>query len=141
MLNTDYSLNKILALGVNDRSTVIWVYKANILKRWSCKPEIEIILYTMTTWIILVTPFLVIITLITVILQRQHLLIVLLSLEIIILRLVLMIITLLNVTWILLVITTLTFGACEARLGLACITAIRRSYGNDHLSSLSTNKC
>lgn len=27
-------------------------------------------------------------------------------------------------------------GACEARLGLACLVSIMRAYGNDHISAL-----
>ena len=95
----------------------------------------------MIVWITIITPSLVFITLLCVILQRQHLLIALLALEAIILSLILIVIILINTSWLIFVITILTFGACEARLGLACITAIRRSYGNDHLNTLILNKC
>nr|YP_010429366.1 NADH dehydrogenase subunit 4L [Perinereis vancaurica]USR67358.1 NADH dehydrogenase subunit 4L [Perinereis vancaurica] len=90
---------------------------------------------------IMVTPVLVLVTLTCVILQRQHLLMALLALEAMILSLVLMIIILINTTWLMFVIAMLTFGACEASLGLACMTAMSRSYGNDHLNMLSLNKC
>jgi len=38
-------------------------------------------------------------------------------------------------------IILLTFGACEARLGLRIIVIISRTYGADMLNSLSINKC
>jgi len=101
----------------------------------------KIFLCTMTSWIVIVSPLLVLITLTCVILQRIHLLIALLALEAIILRLVFILIVLTDTRWVIFVIVILTFGACEASLGLACITAIRRSYGNDRLNSLSLNKC
>nr|QHT64910.1 NADH dehydrogenase subunit 4L [Perinereis sp. PA-2020] len=95
----------------------------------------------MTSWMILITPVLVLVSLTCVILQRQHLLMALLALEAMILSLILMIIILVNATWLMFVIAILTFGACEASLGLACMTAMSRSYGNDHMNTLSLNKC
>lgn len=121
--------------------SVVWVYKANILKHWSCKPEIEVILYTMTPWIMLITPILVIVSLVCVILQHQHLLMALLALEVIVLSIIFLIILVIGSNWLIFVIIILTFGACEASLGLACMTAMRRSYGNDHINSLLLNKC
>lgn len=38
-------------------------------------------------------------------------------------------------------IVLLTFGACEASLGLSLIVIISRFYGSDILKSLSINKC
>ena len=38
-------------------------------------------------------------------------------------------------------IVLLTFGACEARLGLSLIVIMSRYYGNDIFKSLNTNKC
>lgn len=38
-------------------------------------------------------------------------------------------------------IIILTFGACEARLGLRIIVLISRTYGSDKLNSLTINKC
>jgi len=35
----------------------------------------------------------------------------------------------------------LTFGACEARLGLRLLVKISRHYGSDTLSNLALNKC
>ena len=36
---------------------------------------------------------------------------------------------------------TLTFGACEASLGLACLVAITRSHGNDLFNTIISSKC
>nr|QNN93045.1 NADH dehydrogenase subunit 4L [Platynereis sp. 1 PA-2020] len=95
----------------------------------------------MMTWMMIITPMLVILTITCVIMQRQHLLMALLALEAMILSIVFMIITMINVSWSMFIIVILTFGACEASLGLACMTAMSRSYGNDRISSLSINKC
>nr|YP_010010540.1 NADH dehydrogenase subunit 4L [Nereis zonata]QOH99546.1 NADH dehydrogenase subunit 4L [Nereis zonata] len=95
----------------------------------------------MISWMTSVSPMLIIIALVCAMIQRQHLLMVLLALETMVLGIILMIITLMNTTWLMIVIIILTFGACEASLGLACMTAMSRSYGNDHLSSMLTNKC
>lgn len=38
-------------------------------------------------------------------------------------------------------IVILTFGACEASLGLRLIVIMSRYYGRDLFKSLSTNKC
>jgi len=76
--------------------------------------------------------------------QRTHLLISLLCLEGIILSLVLYVPTLIYITNIALStirIILLTFGACEASLGLRIIVFISRSYGSDILKSLTINKC
>jgi NADH:ubiquinone oxidoreductase subunit K len=35
----------------------------------------------------------------------------------------------------------LTFGACEARVALAILVRISRTYGNDIINTLSINKC
>nr|YP_009409394.1 NADH dehydrogenase subunit 4L [Hediste diadroma]APU51326.1 NADH dehydrogenase subunit 4L [Hediste diadroma] len=95
----------------------------------------------MTSWMVMVSPLLVLITLTCVMLQRIHLLMALLALEAMILSLVFMLIVLTDTSWLMFVIVILTFGACEASLGLACMTAMSRSYGNDRLNSLSLNKC
>jgi len=80
----------------------------------------------------------------TFLLQRQHFLISLFSLEGIILTLVAIIPLSLTISRI--PITTvriilLTFGACEASLGLSLIVIMSRFYGSDIFKSLSTNKC
>nr|YP_010147012.1 NADH dehydrogenase subunit 4L [Hediste diversicolor]QQP21534.1 NADH dehydrogenase subunit 4L [Hediste diversicolor] len=95
----------------------------------------------MTSWMVMISPSLVLITLTCVMLQRIHLLMALLALEAMILSLVFMLIVLTDTSWLMFVIVILTFGACEASLGLACMTAMSRSYGNDRLNSLSLNKC
>nr|ANP26492.1 NADH dehydrogenase subunit 4L [Laeonereis culveri] len=76
-----------------------------------------------------------------VLLQRIHLLMALLALEAMILSMTLMVIMLTNSSWTMFIIIMLTMGACEASLGLACMTAMSRSYGNDFPNSLTLNKC
>jgi len=74
----------------------------------------------------------------------SHLLLSLFCLENIILCLVLLISLLTSITAIILPqssIILLTFGACEARLGLSIIVIISRSYGSDILNSITINKC
>lgn len=76
--------------------------------------------------------------------QNEHLLISLLCLEGIILTLVLLLPISLYVTQIIIPtirIVILTFGACEARLGLRLIVFISRSYGSDIIKSITLNKC
>lgn len=77
---------------------------------------------------------------ITLVLQRRHILIALLALEGIILTLIIIII-LIYPGEIYSALIVLTFGACEARLGLACLVAITRTYGTDLFSSLSVHQC
>uniref|UniRef100_A0AAU7YPH4 NADH-ubiquinone oxidoreductase chain 4L n=1 Tax=Amynthas bubonis TaxID=3229772 RepID=A0AAU7YPH4_9ANNE len=38
-------------------------------------------------------------------------------------------------------VTLLTFGACEASIGLGLMVSMSRSYGNDMLKSLTSTKC
>lgn len=95
----------------------------------------------MTQWMSIISPILIICALTNIIIQRRHLLIILLALEAIILAIIIILTTVTNTNWIIFAIIILTFGACEAGLGLACITAMSRSYGNDRLNSLSINKC
>src|ERR1051325_6868664 len=83
-------------------------------------------------------------TVITFVYQRSHLLISLLCLEGIILCLVLYLPILIfssNMPLPTIRIIILTFGACEASLGLRIMVLISRSYGSDMIKSLSTNKC
>ena len=142
LLNTDYNLSKILALGASNRPRRnLTAYKANVWSAGLVNQKQNNILYAMITWIILITPIIVVLSISCVIFQRQHLLIALLALEAIILSLVLMLFVVIRISWSILIIVILTFGACEASLGLACITTISRSYGNDRLNSLSLNKC
>ncbi len=89
-------------------------------------------------------PFCVIAALISIVSQRSHLLITLLALEAIILNLILLIIIASNLAShinLFLAIIILTFGACEATLGLACLVKIARTFGNDQIASLSINSC
>lgn len=82
--------------------------------------------------------------LITLLIQRTHFLMSLLSLEGIILTTVLFIpISIYSRSIIIpsIRIILLTFGACEARLGLRLIVYISRSHGSDIISILSLNKC
>nr|YP_009428951.1 NADH dehydrogenase subunit 4L [Neanthes glandicincta]ASW20412.1 NADH dehydrogenase subunit 4L [Neanthes glandicincta] len=76
-----------------------------------------------------------------VMLQRQHLLMALLAFEGMILTILVTIMVLMLYSWMFVTLIILTFGACGASLGLACMVMMARSYGNDHISSLSTNKC
>lgn len=84
--------------------------------------------------LLFLTPFSIIIALLTLSVQRNHLLIALLVLEAIILTLTLIIASftiLLSPSELIIAIVILTFGACEARLGLACLVAMSRIHGND----------
>jgi NADH-ubiquinone oxidoreductase chain 4L len=76
--------------------------------------------------------------------NQYHFLITLLSLEGIILRLVIivpLIISYIEAPNVSIRIILLTFGACEARLGLGLLVLISRSYGRDILNTLTSNKC
>lgn len=76
--------------------------------------------------------------------NKNHLLISLLALESLMLRLVILIptnILISNVQSLFFRIVLLSIGACEARLGLALIVIISRTYGSDIIKSLSLRKC
>jgi len=76
--------------------------------------------------------------------QNEHLLISLLCLEGIILTLVLFIPISMFSSQIIIPsirIIILTFGACEASLGLSLIVFMSRSYGSDIIKSITINKC
>nr|AVW86121.1 NADH dehydrogenase subunit 4L [Melaenis sp. YZ-2018] len=80
----------------------------------------------------------------TMVIQRFHILMTLLALEAMILNL--MILALLSTTLpsdksLFLVMILLTFGACEAALGLACLVKMTRTFGNDHIASSSLSSC
>src|SRR6266516_1391044 len=80
----------------------------------------------------------------TFIIQQHHFLMSLFSLEGIMLTLVAIIplsLTISNMPISTLSIILLTFGACEASLGLSLIVIISRYYGRDILKSLTINKC
>nr|AVW86083.1 NADH dehydrogenase subunit 4L [Branchipolynoe sp. YZ-2018] len=89
-------------------------------------------------------PFSIIMAITTMIIQRSHLLMALLALEAMILNLMILIMTLSNMTSnmnLFLSMILLTFGTCEAALGLACLVKMSRAFGNDHISSSSLNSC
>lgn len=94
----------------------------------------------MRTIIAFLLPIATISALITMVLQRQHLLMALLALEGAILTLTALS-SIIFTQEIYFILTLLTFGACEARLGLACLVSITRSYGNDLFSSITFTKC
>jgi NADH-ubiquinone oxidoreductase chain 4L len=78
------------------------------------------------------------------IVNKKHLLISLLYLEAFILRLVIIIPMCLSIIIsqsIFISIVLLSIGACEARLGLALLVMISRSYGSDLISGIFINKC
>nr|BDQ44040.1 NADH dehydrogenase subunit 4L [Amynthas bimaculatus] len=77
-------------------------------------------------------------------LNQTHFLMTLLSLEGITLSLVLFVPLILvncNAPNTAMAVTLLTFGACEASLGLGLMVSMSRSYGNDMLKSLTITKC
>lgn len=135
-----------MTLGVNNlHNTVNWWIDSLSLKQWSCKSYSGLFLNSMTHQninIFLHIAFYAIVF--TFLIQRRHFLISLFSLEGIILTLVAIIplsLSLTNITIPTIRIIILTFGACEARLGLRLIVMISRYYGRDIFKSLSTNKC
>lgn len=76
--------------------------------------------------------------------NKNHLLISLLALERLILSLVILIpvnILISNIQSLFISIVLLSIGACEARLGLALMVIISRTYGSDIIKSLSIRKC
>ena len=73
--------------------------------------------------------------------QRHHLLICLISLEAFILTLVLVYVVGGCHLEIFILFIIFTFGACEARLGLACLVYIVRSFGNDQFKAINLAKC
>ena len=75
--------------------------------------------------------------------QRKQLLSALLILEIIIIIIIFIIIIILSktITELFYIIAILTFAATEARIGLATLVIIIRSYGSDTLNILSSQKC
>nr|YP_009164267.1 NADH dehydrogenase subunit 4L [Amynthas longisiphonus]AIR76364.1 NADH dehydrogenase subunit 4L [Amynthas longisiphonus] len=77
-------------------------------------------------------------------LNQTHFLMTLLSLESITLSLVLFIPLMLmnaSATNTAMAVILLTFGVCEASLGLSLMVSMSRLYGNDMLKSLTLSKC
>jgi len=79
-------------------------------------------------------------SLLTFIIQRHHLLICLLALEGVILTLSLLLVLQVSECEVFFILVVVSFGACEARLGLACLVQIIRSYGNDRIKILTSSK-
>nr|BDQ44118.1 NADH dehydrogenase subunit 4L [Pheretima confusa] len=76
--------------------------------------------------------------------NQTHFLMTLLSLESITLSLTLFVPLMLvncNAPNTAMAVILLTFGACEASLGLSLMVSMSRSYGNDMLKSLTSTKC
>uniref|UniRef100_UPI0030E235A6 NADH dehydrogenase subunit 4L n=1 Tax=Pilargis verrucosa TaxID=1818081 RepID=UPI0030E235A6 len=89
-------------------------------------------------------PLTTLFTLLSLVVQRNRLLMALLSLEAMMLTLVLLTTTTLSLftpTSMFLCLILLSFSACEASLGLACLVAMMRSYGTDQIKALTLNKC
>lgn len=117
--------------------------KANNKHR-SCKSKIEDSLNSMYNSIIILVFLLPVVAMLNLITNQSHFLITLLSLEGITLSLVLFIpisLSVANASNARISVMLLTFGACEARIGLSLIVLISRSFGNDILNSLTINKC
>lgn len=79
-------------------------------------------------------------SLLTFVIQRRHLLICLLALEGVILTLSLILVLQRSEVELFFIFVLVSMGACEARLGLACLVSIIRSYGNDHIKILRRAK-
>nr|YP_010492264.1 NADH dehydrogenase subunit 4L [Aporrectodea tuberculata]UWM94575.1 NADH dehydrogenase subunit 4L [Aporrectodea tuberculata]UWM94588.1 NADH dehydrogenase subunit 4L [Aporrectodea tuberculata]UWM94601.1 NADH dehydrogenase subunit 4L [Aporrectodea tuberculata]UWM94614.1 NADH dehydrogenase subunit 4L [Aporrectodea tuberculata] len=76
--------------------------------------------------------------------NQSHFLMTLLSLEGITLSLVLFVplsLSVANAPNTSISVMLLTFGACEASIGLSLMVLMSRSYGTDMLNSLTMNKC
>nr|QHT64997.1 NADH dehydrogenase subunit 4L [Microphthalmus listensis] len=86
-------------------------------------------------------PLMVVFSIFALIKQRQHLLMSLLALEGVILSLILLVMVFSGSLLMFLVVILLTWGACEASLGLGCLVSMIRSMGSDHMNMLSINKC
>nr|QGX86597.1 NADH dehydrogenase subunit 4L [Lumbricus rubellus] len=85
-----------------------------------------------------------VVAIVNLICNQSHFLMTLLSLEGITLSLVLFVpitLTTINAPNASISIILLTFGACEASLGLSLMVLMSRSYGTDMLNSLTMNKC
>uniref|UniRef100_UPI0031F3EAD2 NADH dehydrogenase subunit 4L n=1 Tax=Loimia medusa TaxID=167822 RepID=UPI0031F3EAD2 len=80
----------------------------------------------------------------TIIIQRKHLLMTLLSFEAMVLTLSLLMVFSLgqmpfNSPYVMIIL--LTFGACEASLGLSLMVSMTRNFGSDNVNLLTMNKC
>lgn len=141
-LLTVYSLYKTLILGIKNHIRVNWELIA-YLKLWSCKSKMNLFSILMISLLSLTIIGFIFITA-SFIINNSHFLLSLLCLEGIILRLVIFVphvISSINIASTPLALIILTFGACEARLGLRIIVKMSRHYGSDTLRNLSINKC
>lgn len=124
-------------------SPVAWPAKKAKKRHWFCKPKIEgFPLLAMPHYLLFLLSIIIIIY--TLIIQRKHLLISLLCLEGLILTLTPFIVFTMgnfpqNNTYLFIIL--LTFGACEASLGLSLLVSITRMFGNDLINLLTRNKC
>nr|UAJ48162.1 NADH dehydrogenase subunit 4L [Metaphire posthuma] len=85
-----------------------------------------------------------ILAMINLLFNQAHFLMTLLSLEAITLSLVLFVPLILmacSAPNTAMAVTLLTFGACEASLGLSLMVSMSRSYGSDMLKTLTLTKC
>lgn len=88
--------------------------------------------------------FVPLIAMVALIIQQSHLLITLLTLERLILSIILLIpltLTYSRINLNTLRVILLSFGACEASLGLRLLVTISRTMGTDLVSNLTINKC
>lgn len=132
-----------MALGATNRVCALWDSEANMKQR-PCKSKTDHHPESMATSLTLILQLIPLIIIVSFILQQHHLLITLLALEGVTLRLVLSIPLTLRINSIslrVLSIIILSFGACEASLGLALLVIIARSHGNDIVNNLTLNKC
>lgn len=130
-------------MGAKTTLRAIWELKANIKHR-SCKSKIEVSLNSMYNSIITLIFLLPLVAMLNLITNQSHFLITLLSLEGITLSLVLFVplsLSVANAPNTSIRVVLLTFGACEARVGLSLIVLISRSFGTDILNSLTISKC
>uniref|UniRef100_UPI0030E06137 NADH dehydrogenase subunit 4L n=1 Tax=Glyphohesione klatti TaxID=3053539 RepID=UPI0030E06137 len=90
------------------------------------------------------SPIMILTSILSIISQRKHIMMALLSLEAMILSLMMLFglsLYSLSLSQLFLPLLVLSFGACESSLGLACLVAMIRTYGNDRITSLSLSKC
>ncbi len=128
-------------MGVDDQS--IFVFWVLLMKLKSSNglvnQRVNFVPWAMRAVISFFIPIRTFRAFITIVIQRQHLLITLLALEGVILTLSFIVRLFYRELFFILIL--LTFGACEASLGLACLVSITRRYGNDLFNSLISAKC
>nr|NP_008246.1 NADH dehydrogenase subunit 4L [Lumbricus terrestris]Q34948.1 RecName: Full=NADH-ubiquinone oxidoreductase chain 4L; AltName: Full=NADH dehydrogenase subunit 4L [Lumbricus terrestris]AAC46872.1 NADH dehydrogenase subunit 4L [Lumbricus terrestris]prf//2122275J NADH dehydrogenase:SUBUNIT=4L [Lumbricus terrestris] len=98
-------------------------------------------MYSSIMSLVFLLPIVAVVNLIS---NQSHFLMTLLSLEGITLSLVLFVpisLSIMSASNVSISVILLTFGACEASLGLSLMVLMSRSYGTDMLNSLTANKC